>query len=69
MTRNEMLTVMVELYNDIPEGASSYHKMDILLGKIQRLGMSPPEVFGIKVEDELKSFSVSRYWEEENEEE
>lgn len=42
MKRTDMVSGMVEFYESIPEGASSYHKMDMLLSRLERLGMLPP---------------------------
>jgi hypothetical protein len=43
MKRNDMVESMVEFYESIPDGASSYHKMDMLLSRLERSGMLPPE--------------------------
>lgn len=42
MKRSKAVETMVEFYESIPEGASSYHKMDRLLSRLERLGMLPP---------------------------
>lgn len=42
MKRSEMIEHMINLIESTPEGASMYHRMDILLSRMERLGMSPP---------------------------
>jgi hypothetical protein len=43
ITRVEAVNKMKDFYESIPEGASSYHKMDMLLSFMQRnLGVLPP---------------------------
>lgn len=54
MKRNDMVKSMVEFYESIPDGASSYHKMDMLLSRLERLGMLPPEA---------ADFNIGNNWE------
>lgn len=42
MKRSDMIQKLAALYEDIPRKASSYHIVDILLRKAERLGMLPP---------------------------
>lgn len=44
MKRSEAINQLVHFYESIPDGASSQHKMDMLLSYIERLGMLPPEI-------------------------
>lgn len=68
MRRSEVVNIMKELYNDIPDGASSYHKMDVLLYKLERLGLHPPETY-MKGMPEVDGNKVVLEWDDENEEE
>lgn len=61
MKRTEAVETMVEFYESIPEGASNYHKMDMLLSRLERLGVQPPIIYD-------ESFYYYE-WESENEEE
>ena len=43
LTRVEAVKSMEDFYKTIPEGASTYHKMDMLLSFLQRnVGVLPP---------------------------
>lgn len=42
MKRSDLIKELMDLYNSIPEEASSYHIVDILIGRAERLGMLPP---------------------------
>lgn len=42
MKRTEMIEILTELMRSIPSYASAEHKVDIILGKAERLGMLPP---------------------------
>lgn len=65
MKRTEMINEMVEFYESIPDGASSYHKMDMLLSRLERLKMLPP-VNGIYNPMTLGRLGENK-WEPENE--
>jgi len=43
MERNEMVDHMINMIESTPEEASMYHRMDMLLGRMERLGMLPPD--------------------------
>ena len=49
MKRSKMVDIMVDFYNTIPDNSSTYHEMDMILSKIQRLGMLPPSTYKTKV--------------------
>lgn len=66
MKRSKMIELMIKLYDSTPERASSYHKMDMLLSRLERFGMSPPPHFGNLPEIEGNNVNIS--WEEEDEE-
>lgn len=68
MKRIEAVETMVDFYESIPEGASSYHKMDMLLSRLERIGMLPPEN-GLITYDIYNNVRYCRKWESENEEE
>ena len=42
MTRNEMIDEMIKFVESTPNEASDYHKIDMLLSRMERLGMLPP---------------------------
>ena len=42
MKRNEMIEHMINFVESTPRKASTYHKMDMLLSRMERLGMKPP---------------------------
>ena len=42
MKREDFIQKLAELYDSIPEQASSYHICDILIGKAESMGMLPP---------------------------
>lgn len=71
MKRTDMVKSMVKFYESIPDGASSYHKMDMLLSRLERLEMMPPKKIKIKCEDWLYTgimeCEVINEWEPENE--
>jgi len=49
MKRSEMVMLMTDFYNTIPDNASTYHEMDVLLSRIQYLGMLPPHLHTAKL--------------------
>jgi len=42
MKREDMIEEMINFYNSTPEEASDYHTFDMLLSRMERLGMKPP---------------------------
>lgn len=42
MKREDFITKLAELYDSIPDHASSYHICDVLIYKAERMGMLPP---------------------------
>ena len=42
MIRDEMIQYMIDFFKSTPKDASDYHKMDMLLSRMQRLGMKAP---------------------------
>ena len=45
MTRDEMIEYMSNLVESTPEDASMYHRMNMLLSRMERLGMVPPNQY------------------------
>lgn len=68
MKRSEIVNIMKELYNDMSDGASSYHKMDVLLYKLECLGLHPPETY-MKGLPEVEGNKVVLAWDDEDEDE
>ena len=83
MKRTEMIKKILDFYESIPEGACDYHKMDMLLSRLERLGMLPPPD-GVEavtsdivyayydervISDEDGRPIIEKLWEPENEEE
>lgn len=52
MKRSDAINQLVHFYGSIPDGASSQHKMDMLLSRIERLGMLPPRYTKTLTDDE-----------------
>ena len=42
MKRKDLIEDLVNILNTMPEGASNYHIVDMLIGRAERLGMLPP---------------------------
>lgn len=60
-----MIENMILFTQSIPENASDYHKMDMLLSRMERLGMLPPPHFGNLPKIEGNDVHLS--WESEDE--
>jgi len=63
MIRDDMIEEMISFVNSIPEGASEYHKMDMLLSRMERLGMLAPAV-GVGEEDDWGFLDYKYEWED-----
>ena len=63
MTRNEMIEQMINFAKSTPEDASNYHRYDMLLSRMERLGMLPPP--NTKV-SRTTAYNY-RHWNKENE--
>ena len=42
MIRDDMIEEMEKFWKSIPQEASNYHVFDMLLSRMERLGMKPP---------------------------
>ena len=42
MKRSEMIDQMINFHKSTPEGVSDYHRFDMLLSRMERLGILPP---------------------------
>lgn len=47
MKRSELITKLIPLFESIPKNASSYHVIDMILYKAEKLGMCPPIKEGV----------------------
>lgn len=52
MKRSDLINSLVKILETMPEGASNYHIVDILIGKAERLGMLPPDTVNPDLEGE-----------------
>lgn len=61
-----MIEEMIKFLKSTPELASDYHRMDMLLSRMQRLGMKPPHVDGDKGQYLLSKYIEPNfsYWDE-----
>lgn len=66
MRRSEALEAMIQIYNTTPDKATSYHKMDMLLSRLERIGMMPPK---LNADSRQEVYFDLYEWEPENEEE
>lgn len=64
MKRSEMVEEMINFYISIPNKASVYHKMDMLLSRMERIGILPPPHFGNL--PKIEGNNVNASWEEED---
>lgn len=68
MKRSEVVNLMVDFYNTIPDDSSTYHEMDMLLARLERIGLHPPETY-MKGLPEVEGNKVVLAWDDEDEEE
>jgi hypothetical protein len=66
MRRSEALEAMIRLYNTIPDKATTFHKMDMLLSRLERIGLNPPATY-MKGMSEVEGNKVVLTWDDEDE--
>ena len=61
-----MIEEMIRFIKSTPELASDYHRMDMLLSRMERLGVKPPSVDGDKAQYLLRKYIEPsfNYWDE-----